>query len=170
MVIYQEVSSVVSGTATNSSGPITTKRAIESSVLINDGAVVVLGGLLEDQYNSTQDKVPVLGDVPLLGNLFKSENRSIVKTNLMVFLRPVIVRDAAATDNYSLDRYDLMRAAQQGNQPKPSSVLQVNEAPVMPPVVPANPNAWTRPAPPPPLINPAAGESNYYGGTTITKP
>ena len=170
MVIYQEVSSVVSGTATNSSGPITNKRAIESSVLINDGAVVVLGGLLEDQYNSTQDKVPVLGDVPLLGNLFKSENRSIVKTNLMVFLRPVIVRDAAATENYSLDRYDLMRAAQQGNQPKPSSVLQVNEAPVMPPVVPANPNAWTRPAPPPPLINPAAGESNYYGGTTITKP
>ena len=173
MVIYQEVSSVVSGTATNSSGPITNKRAIESSVLINDGAVVVLGGLLEDQYNSTQDKVPVLGDVPLLGNLFKSENRSIVKTNLMVFLRPVIVRDAAATENYSLDRYDLMRAAQQGNQPKPSSVLQVNEAPVMPPVMPANPNAWTRPAPPPPLINPvnpAAGESNYYGGTTITKP
>ena len=171
MVIYQEVSSVVSGTATNSSGPITNKRAIESSVLINDGAVVVLGGLLEDQYNSTQDKVPVLGDVPLLGNLFKSENRSIVKTNLMVFLRPVIVRDAAATENYSLDRYDLMRAAQQGNQPKPSSVLQVNEAPVMPPVVPANPNAWTRPAPPPPMINPVSpvsGEGNYYGGTTLT--
>ena len=88
----------------------------------------------------------------------------------MVFLRPVIVRDAASTESYSLDRYELMRSAQQGNQPQPSSVLQINQAPVMPPVVPASPDAWSRPAPPPPLINPAAGESNYYGGTTITKP
>ena len=60
-----------------------------------------------------------------------------------------------------------MRAAQQGNQPRPSSVLKINEAPVMPPVVPANPEAWSRPAPPPPLINPASGENNYYGGTTV---
>lgn len=168
MVIYQEVSNVVTGTAGNATGPITNKRAIESSVLVDDGAIVVLGGLLEDQYASSEDKVPVLGDVPVLGNLFRSQNRSLVKTNLMVFLRPVIVRDAAATENYSLDRYDLMRAAQQGNQPPPSSVLQINQAPVMPPVQPANPEAWTRPAPPPPLISPAAGEQNYYGGTTIS--
>ena len=170
LVLYQEVSSVDAGTASNLSGPTTSKRAIESSVLVDDGSIVVLGGLLEDAYGTSEDKVPVLGDVPIIGNLFKTQNRSLNKTNLMVFLRPVIVRDAADTENYSLDRYDLMRAAQQSNQPKPSSVLQVNEAPVMPPVVPANPNAWTRPAPPPPLINPAAGESNYYGGTTITKP
>ena len=171
MVIYQEVSNVVTGTATNNSGPTTNKRAIESSVLINDGAIVVLGGLLEDQYSSSEDKVPVLGDVPLVGGLFKSRNRSLVKTNLMVFLRPVIVRDAASTESFSLDRYEMMRAAQSGNQPKPSSVLQINEAPVMPPVVPANPAAWTRPAPPPPLISaPAAGEGNYYGGTTFNSP
>ena len=167
MVIYQESSNLQAATA---AGPITRKRAIESSVLVDDGAVVVLGGLLEDQYNASVDKVPGLGDIPVLGNLFKSESRKLTKTNLMVFLRPVIVRDAAATESYSLNRYDLMRAAQQGNQPRPSSVLKINEAPVMPPVVPANPEAWSRPAPPPPLINPAAGESNYYGGTTITKP
>ncbi|MDO5692501.1 MAG: type II secretion system secretin GspD [Pseudomonadota bacterium] len=165
MVIYQETSNLVESTA---AGPITRKRAIESSVLVDDGAIVVLGGLLEDQYGSSVDKVPLLGDVPVLGNLFKSENRKLVKTNLMVFLRPVIVRDAAATENYSLDRYDLMRATQQNNQPAPSTVLQINEAPVMPPVIPANPDAWTRPAPPPPLISlPASGEGNYYSGTTI---
>ena len=167
MVIYQESSNLQ---ATTEAGPITRKRAIESSVLVNDGAVVVLGGLLEDQYTSSVDKVPGLGDVPVIGNLFKSQNRKLTKTNLMVFLRPVIVRDAASTESYSLDRYELMRSAQQGNQPQPSSVLQINQAPVMPPVVPASPDAWSRPAPPPPLINPAAGESNYYGGTTITKP
>ncbi|QTD46220.1 type II secretion system secretin GspD [Ottowia testudinis] len=171
MVIYQEVSNVVTGTASNNSGPITNKRAIESSVLVNDGAVVVLGGLLEDQYTSGESKVPLLGDVPIVGNLFKSQSRNIVKTNLMVFLRPVIVRDAAAAESFSLDRYDMMRAAQQGNQPRPSIMLNnVGEAPVMPPVVPANPNAWSRPAPPPPLISPASGEANYYGGSTITTP
>ncbi|HRL30393.1 MAG TPA: type II secretion system secretin GspD [Ottowia sp.] len=170
LVLYQEVSSVDAGTASNLSGPTTSKRAIESSVLVDDGSIVVLGGLLEDAYGTSEDKVPVLGDVPIIGNLFKTQNRSLNKTNLMVFLRPVIVRDAADTENYSLDRYDLMRSAQQGNQPQPSSVLQINQAPVMPPVVPASPDAWSRPAPPPPLINPAAGESNYYGGTTITKP
>ena len=170
MVLYQEVSDVDAATANNVAGPTTNKRAIESSVLVDDGSIVVLGGLLEDVYASKEDKVPLLGDVPVLGNLFKSQNRSYTKTNLMVFLRPVIVRDAAATESFSLDRYDLMRAAQQGNQPKPSSVLQVNEAPVLPPVVPANPDAWTRPAPPPPLIHPAAGEGNYYGGITYRTP
>ncbi|MDO5626347.1 MAG: secretin N-terminal domain-containing protein, partial [Pseudomonadota bacterium] len=160
MVIYQESSNLVS---TTDAGPITRKRAIESSVLVDDGAIVVLGGLLEDTFGTREDKVPLLGDIPVVGNLFKSQNRSLTKSNLMVFLRPVIVRDAAATENYSLDRYDLMRAAQQGNQPRPNLMLNnVSEAPVMPPVVPANPDAWTRPAPPPPLIRPAAGESNYY--------
>ncbi|HOB65264.1 type II secretion system secretin GspD [Ottowia sp.] len=177
MVIYQETSSVDPATAASLSGPTTNKRAIESSVLVDDGAVVVLGGLMEDQFSEGEDKVPLLGDVPVLGNLFKNRNRKLIKTNLMVFLRPVIVRDAAATEAFSLDRYDYMRAAQQANQPQPSAAMPVNEAPVMPPLVPANPEAWTRPAPPPPLrgqhgmsSGPAAGEGNYYGGTTFRTP
>ncbi|WOP16277.1 type II secretion system secretin GspD [Ottowia sp. SB7-C50] len=177
MVIYQETSSVDPATAASLSGPTTNKRAIESSVLVDDGAVVVLGGLMEDQFSEGEDKVPLLGDVPVLGNLFKNRNRKLIKTNLMVFLRPVIVRDAAATEAFSLDRYDYMRAAQQANQPQPSVAMPVNEAPVMPPLVPANPEAWTRPAPPPPLRGqhgisngPAAGEGNYYGGTTFRTP
>ncbi|MDO5086304.1 MAG: type II secretion system secretin GspD [Comamonadaceae bacterium] len=161
MVIYQESSNLMQAT---SAGPITRKRAIESSVLVDDGAIIVLGGLLEDEYTEKEDKVPVLGDVPVVGNLFKSRRRGYVKTNLMVFLRPVVVRDAAAAEQFSLSRYDMLRAAQQANQPQPSSVMPINSAPVLPPAFPANPGAWTRPAPPPPLIRmPAAGESNYMG-------
>ena len=178
MVIYQEVSDVVQGTTTLATGPTTNKRAIESSVLVNDGSVVVLGGLLEDKYYSNEDKVPGLGDIPVLGNLFKTQSRALVKTNLMVFLRPIIVRDAADSEAFSLNRYDLIRAAQGRSQPAPSSVLQINQAPVLPAVTPVQTPAptsssgWSRPAPPPPLIElPASGESSDPGGSlTSTRP
>jgi general secretion pathway protein D len=94
--------------------------------------VVVLGGLLQDEYSGNQEKVPVLGDIPLVGNLFKNEQRSRRKTNLMVFLRPVVVRDGAATEGLAMDRYDLMRGLQQGAQPRSSVIVPVNEAPVLP--------------------------------------
>ena len=132
MQIFQEVSSVQASSINSSTGLITNKRSIESNVLVEDGAIVVLGGLLQDEYSGNQEKVPILGDVPLFGNLFKSETRSRKKTNLMVFLRPVIVRDAPSTENLSLDRYDQMRAAQQLAQPRTSRVVPINEAPVLP--------------------------------------
>jgi len=133
LAIYQEVSSVLASTLNATSGPTTNKRTIESNVLVEDGAIVVLGGLLQDEYSGNQEKVPGLGDVPLFGNLFKSENRSRKKTNLMVFLRPVVVRDAQATDQLSMDRYDLMRAGLQNAQPVPSVLAPINEAPLLPP-------------------------------------
>jgi len=129
LTIYQEVSSVASESA---NGPTTNKRTIETNVIVDDGAVVVLGGLLQDDYTGNQEKVPGLGDIPLFGNLFKSEVRSRKKTNLMVFLRPVVVRDAQATDNLSLNRYDLMRSGLQQAQPVPSSLVPINEGPVLP--------------------------------------
>ena len=132
MAIFQEVSSVEPSSVNSATGLITNKRSIESNVLVEDGSVIVLGGLLQDEYAGNQEKVPGLGDVPVLGNLFKSESRSRKKTNLMVFLRPVVVRDAAATSALSLDRYDLMRASQQQAQPVPSTLVPVNEAPVLP--------------------------------------
>ena len=135
MTIFQEVSSVQASSVNASTGLITNKRSIESTVLVDDGSIVVLGGLLQDEYSGNEDKVPGLGDVPLLGNLFKSEKRSRKKTNLMVFLRPVVLRDARETGNLALDRYELMRAIQKDAQPTPSSVVPVNEAPVMPPQV-----------------------------------
>ena len=130
--IFQEVSSVLQSSVNSASGLITNKRSIESSVIVEDGSIVVLGGLLQDEYGGNQEKVPVLGDVPVLGNLFKSETRSRKKTNLMVFLRPVVVRDAAQSDALSLDRYDLMRGKQEVAQPTSSVILPVNGAPVMP--------------------------------------
>nr|WP_315239038.1 type II secretion system secretin GspD [uncultured Albidiferax sp.] len=133
MAIYQEVSSVDPSTRSNSNGPTTNKRSIESNVLVEDGSIVVLGGLLQDTYGGGVEKVPLLGDVPYLGNFFKSENRSRVKTNLMVFLRPIVVRDADTSDTLASDRYDMMRVQQQGMKPTPhpmlSAVPTANELP-----------------------------------------
>jgi general secretion pathway protein D len=117
--IFQEVSSVQASSINSATGLITNKRSIESNVLVDDGSIVVLGGLLQDEYSGNQEKVPGLGDVPLFGNLFKSETRSRKKTNLMVFLRPVVVRDTQQSDSLSLDRYDLMRAPGAGS-PRPA--------------------------------------------------
>ena len=136
--VYQEVSSIDPATTTAANGPTTNKRSIESNVVVEDGAIVVLGGLLTDEYAGGQEKVPLLGDVPLLGNLFKGEKRTRSKRNLMVFLRPVVVRDAVATDNLSLDRYDLMRATQKDAQPATNVMVPISSGPVLPPqLVPA---------------------------------
>jgi general secretion pathway protein D len=133
LAIYQEVSKIDGNTLKDVNGPTTSKRSIESNVLVEDGSIIVLGGLLEDSYQQAEDKVPLMGDIPVVGNLFRSENRSRKKTNLMVFLRPVVVRDAAASDALMLDRYDAIRALQQATQPAASTVLRsVSGAPVLP--------------------------------------
>jgi general secretion pathway protein D len=142
LTIYQEASSVKAGTEKDLNGPTTNKRQIESNVLVDDGGVIVLGGLLQDQYSGNEQKVPGLGDVPVIGNLFRTETRSRSKTNLMVFLRPVIMRDSTETDVISMDKYNLMRARQQIVQPAPSLLLQgVPSAPLSPEFV--WPNAAT---------------------------
>lgn len=130
--IFQEVSSVQASSINSATGLITNKRSIQTNVLVEDGGIVVLGGLLQDEYSNNQEKVPLLGDVPLFGNLFKTESRSRKKTNLMVFLRPVVVRDAAATEKLSLDRYDLMRTSQVTAQPSFNLVLPINESAMLP--------------------------------------
>ena len=136
MTIYQESSSVASTTAvgTSNAGPTTNKRSIESTVVVDDGQIIVLGGLIEDTYDNNRSKVPLLGDIPYLGALFRSENRTHKKTNLMVFLRPVVMRDKASTNKLSLDRYDYIRAEQQNAQPAPNSILNINESPVLAPI------------------------------------
>ena len=143
--IYQEVSSIAP--TVNSSGLITNKRSIESNVIVEDGNIVVLGGLLQDEFSGNSDRVPGLADIPLLGQLFRSEARKRSKSNLMVFLRPVVVRDANATQALSIDRYDLMRGLQQNAQPQPSSTLQLQGAPVLPPVTPMTPGQSPSTAP-----------------------
>jgi general secretion pathway protein D len=159
MTIYQETSAVKAGTENAANGPTTTKRTIESNVLVEDGGVVVLGGLLRDEYSGAADKVPGLGDVPGIGSLFRSETRARRKSNLMVFLRPVVVRDITQSDALSLDRYELMRTKQQNLQPAPSAVLgAVDGAPIMPQLdrpVPPNPYIHSPFLPPPATTAPS---------------
>ncbi len=131
LIISQEVSSVDATSVNSASGLITNKRSFDSTVLVEDGGIVVLGGLLQDQFAENEDKVPLLGSLPLIGNLFKNQTRSRKKTNLMVFIRPVVVRDATATDSLSTDRYELMRGQQQNAQPARSLLLPINEAPIL---------------------------------------
>ena len=137
--ISQEVSSVQASTVGAANGPTTNKRSIDTNVLVNDGSIVVLGGLLQDEYAGNEEKVPGLGDIPILGALFRSETRSRKKTNLMVFIRPVVMRDASSADALTMDRYDLMRGRQQSAQPEPSVAVPINEAPVLPDVLPRPP-------------------------------
>ena len=132
LTIFQEVSSVQASTVNATNGPTTNKRTIESNVLVEDGSVVVLGGLLQDEFQGSGEKIPGLADLPLIGNLFKSESRGRKKTNLMVFLRPVVVRDGAATERLSLDRYEQMRSGMKDAQPLPSVMAPVNAAPTLP--------------------------------------
>jgi general secretion pathway protein D len=132
LAIFQEVSSVQPTSVNAPSGLITNKRSIESNVLVQDGQIVVLGGLLSDEYSGTNDRVPGLADIPLFGALFRSEARSRKKTNLMVFLRPVVVRDAGASDALSGSRYEQMREYQRATQPQPSTVMPINEVPALP--------------------------------------
>ena len=135
MTIFQEQSSVKQDTAagTTNAGPSTTKRSIENTVVVDDGAILVLGGLIEDRFITNKSKVPLLGDIPWLGALFRSESRERRRTNLMVFLRPIVMRDADAANRFSADRYDQIRGQQQTTQPQPSVLMPINESPVLPP-------------------------------------
>ena len=154
--IFQESSNVLQSSVNSPSGIITNKRSIESNVVVNDGAIVVLGGLLQDTYSGNQDKVPLLGNLPVVGNLFRAERRTRSKTNLMVFLRPVVIRDGASSDTLSLDRYESMRAVQKDLQLPNNAVVPVDGTLVMPPLRPANGSGTTLPVAPPPLVAPSA--------------
>ena len=114
MAIYQESSSVAStaATGTESAGPTTNKRAIETNVVVDDGKIIVLGGLIEDSYSVDRESIPVLEKIPYVGALFRNLSRTRKRTNLLVFLRPVIMRDTATADALTLDRYDYIRANQ----------------------------------------------------------
>ncbi len=126
MQIFQEVSSVQS---TNlAAGIVTNRRAIESNVLVDDGQIVVLGGLIEERIEGGEDKVPGLGNVPVVGQLFRYDTRHRVKTNLLVFLRPVVIRDGDAAYGVTADRYEYMRVLR-GNANLPEHWLLPDNKP-----------------------------------------
>jgi general secretion pathway protein D len=154
MQIFQEVSNVVD--ATLAAGLITNKRAIESNVLVDDGQVVVLGGLIEERLEGGVSMVPGLGRIPILGNLFRYDNRKRVKTNLMVFLRPVVLRNAESSYNVTADRYDFIRQ-QRGEPIVPTSEL-MPERSLQPPAMSPMPPRPGQPGVMPPSLAPAINE------------
>jgi general secretion pathway protein D len=153
MQVFQENSSVVPG-ATTAAGPTTDKSSIETSVVVDDGQIIVLGGLLKEEFVDGEDRVPGLGALPVVGSLFRSENKRRVKSNLMVFLRPVVLRTQQSADSVTLDRYDAIRAQQLQLQAPSGSLLGDDSRPVLPA------RASTAPAPapaaPPAQATPAA--------------
>lgn len=125
--IHQEVSSVLD--ANGSAGITTNKRSIDTSVLVDDGSIIVLGGLIEDRISDSVEKVPFLGDIPGLGALFRTVGRTHKKTNLMVFLRPYVMRNPEASSAVSNDRYDYI--IQQQKDITPSKVWPLPDTPAV---------------------------------------
>ena len=116
-------------TSTNPAGIITNKRSLESTVLVDDGQIVVLGGLIQDTVTDGADKVPVLGDIPLIGSLFRYDTRTRTKTNLMVFLRPTVLRNAERADALTSDRYDYILGEQHKAKPAASRCFPISDRP-----------------------------------------
>jgi general secretion pathway protein D len=143
--IYQEVSSVQD--TTNPAGVITNKRSVESMVLVDDGQIIVIGGLIQDSVRDGVEKVPVLGDIPIIGGLFTYSTRSRSKTNLMVFLRPTVLRNAQRAESLTTERYDYILGEQHKAQPPHSAPLPDMEAPKLPPRQPAPVPAAAAPSP-----------------------
>jgi general secretion pathway protein D len=139
LAIYQELSSIQNTLTAAQGGIITNKRSFESSVLVEDGNIVVLGGLIEDRVDNSKSSVPVLGDIPFVGGLFRYENRGRRKTNLLVFLRPYVVRDESTSSSLALDRYDYIRGQVAAGTLPDTLVfrdLQGRQLPPTPPVPP----------------------------------
>ncbi len=166
LAIYQELSSIQNTLTAAQGGIITNKRSFESMVLVEDGNIVVLGGLIEDKTDNSRSQVPILGNIPIIGELFKYENRKRTKTNLLVFLRPYVVRDEATSSALAMDRYDYIRG-QVANSTVADNIifrdLQSRQIPERPPVAPSMRQSQ-QPAPPAPSpadpITPAPAPSS----------
>jgi general secretion pathway protein D len=136
----QEISSIAQSAA-GAVDLITNQRIIETKVIVDDGEILVLGGLLEDVLRESDQRVPVLGRIPILGNLFRSRKTDKVKTNLLVFIRPTILRDASQTALETNSKYNYIRNIQQGNQGSGISLMPRTDRPVLPPLDESPPQA-----------------------------
>jgi len=116
--IYQEVSDIATTVTAGASDLITNKRSLETKVVVDDGQTVVLGGLIQNTLNVTTQSVPLLGDIPFLGALFRFKSEQRKRTNLMIFLRPVIIRSADDSYRVTQDRYEYLRGYTRGEGPE----------------------------------------------------
>ncbi|MDM8568745.1 type II secretion system secretin GspD [Thiotrichales bacterium HSG1] len=128
--IEQEVSSI--SRSSSASDIVTNKRNIKTTVIVEDGNMIVLGGLIDEELQQTTKKVPGLGNLPIIGGLFRSESSKKVKRNLMVFLRPIIVRNADSENIISGDKYSYMRIKQLEQRLKQPTLAGMEKTPVLP--------------------------------------
>jgi general secretion pathway protein D len=161
--IYQEVSDIAPSLLTGASDLITNKRSIETKVVVDDGATIVLGGLIQNTLNETTQGVPFLSEIPFLGALFRFKSQEKKRTNLMIFLRPVIIRAPEDAYRVTIDRYDYLRGYTRGEGPEREGIYDRLEpappSPTSPPRTPApaslapapvaQPEAQPTPAPQP---------------------
>ncbi len=132
-----EISQEISSLAQSAQGAvdlITNQRTVETTVIVEDGEILVLGGLLEDQLRESDQRVPILGRIPLLGNLFRARTTEKTKTNLMIFIRPTILRDRETTALETDQKYNLIRSLQQGQQGTGVQLMPGEERPMLPPI------------------------------------
>ena len=142
---------------TDSADISTNKRSIKTTILIEDGGVIVLGGLMSDTVTESEDRVPVLGAIPLLGNLFKSRSGSRQKKNLLVFIRPKILRDADATESISEAQYNTVRQSEKTLNKGKINLLPGEKQPAIPPI----PTGYALPpGSPPSITNPGGATPN----------
>lgn len=129
LLIEQEVSSLSGATSVDI---ITNKREIKTTVIVDDGGTIVLGGLIDEDVQESVSKVPILGDIPFIGHLFKSTTTSTRKSNLMVFIRPTIVRDGVTMNDISKQKYQYIRAQQLKHQSEGIPLMPFTESPSLP--------------------------------------
>jgi general secretion pathway protein D len=132
--IFQEVSRIDLTSQGVASDVVTTKRSIETKVVVDDGSTIVLGGLIDNAISETQEAIPLLGSIPILGALFRFKQEIRKRTNLMIFLRPVIVRTADDSFRVTADRYDYLRAFTRGEGEERETLFdRMEPAPPVPP-------------------------------------
>jgi len=120
-VLFRSETSNVASSSSGASDLITNKRRITTNVMVEDGQILVLGGLIEDNYRDSESKVPLLGDIPVIGGAFRNNTTNKTKNNLMVFIHPIIMPDGKSADAYTRMKYQTMQQQQQRSQ-----VLQRN--------------------------------------------
>jgi general secretion pathway protein D len=141
--ISQEISSIASS-AEGAVDLVTNERIIETTVIVEDGGILVLGGLIEDVLRESEQRVPILGSIPFLGALFRSRTTDKVKTNLMIFIRPTILRDSIQTAAVTNAKYNYIREVQQqgrGGQGGRVSIMPFEDRPLLPPLETTQPAA-----------------------------
>ena len=151
LTLRQEVSSIATSIVTqNIPDIILNKREINTTVTVDDGQIIALGGLIDENERRAIEKVPLLGDIPFLGNLFRSRSRDRTKTNLMVFIRPTIIRNAEDAAKLTGDRYQYVRAEQARREATADPSIDALVRDYLKAPIPGAPTAAVPPAPPKP--------------------